>query len=224
PQREQPQRRPRTHRGVHPDPPIVASRARNLADRRAIRTSACNRRAPAGESLSPVIPLVPPRPPPWEGKSVHHGTCGARGKGTANEPAARHAVDGTPPLDDIENQFHSCDRCGIADVWRLVPLAGVLVFFGLGIGFRAWLLARCHGATGVVLFLGNPPSERLLGAVGLVDLAALLAPLGRPGGGSAPARDLRGRLPRLRRAGGSVPAGGGPAALKGALRSNAKTC
>src|SRR5207249_2989974 len=84
PQREQPQRRPRTHRGVHPDPPIVASRARNLADRRAIRTSVCNRRAPAGESLSPVIPLVPPRPPPWEGKSVHHGTCGARGKGTAH--------------------------------------------------------------------------------------------------------------------------------------------
>src|SRR5439155_15278815 len=175
PQREQPQRRPRTHRGVHPDPPIVASRARNLADRRAIRTSACNRRAPAGESLSPVIPLVPPRPPPWEGKSVHHGTCGARGKGTANEPAARHAVDGTPPLDDIENQFHSCDRCGMAYVWRLVPLAGVLVFFGLGIGLRAWLHARRHGSSGIVLFRGNAPSERLLGAVGVVVPAALLA-------------------------------------------------
>src|SRR5207244_2733614 len=172
-----------------------------------------------------------------------------------------------PPLDDIENQFHSCDRCGMADVWRLVPLAGVLVFFGLGIGLRAWLHARRHGSSGIVLFRGNAPSERLLGAVGVVVPAALLAqatvaaiapdlaqpdlrlhvrrvrrvrraaphlaasrdprgwgdrlaPLGRPGGGSAPARDLRGRLPRLRRAGGSVPARGGPAALKGALRSN----
>jgi len=59
--------------------------------------------------------------------------------------------------------------------WRFVPLAGVLVFFGLGIGVRAWLHARRYGSTGVVLFRGGTPSERLLGALALLVPVALLA-------------------------------------------------
>src|SRR5439155_1753687 len=72
----------------------------------------------------------------------------------------------------LKINFTHAIRSRMADVWRLVPLAGVLVFFGLGIGLRAWLHARRHGSSGIVLFRGNAPSERLLGAVGVVVPAA----------------------------------------------------
>jgi len=63
----------------------------------------------------------------------------------------------------------------MTDLWRFVPLAGVIVLFGLGIGVRAWLHARRYGSSGIVLFRGSAPSERLVGALGLLLPVALLA-------------------------------------------------
>ena len=62
----------------------------------------------------------------------------------------------------------------MVDVWRFVPLAGVLVFFGLGIGVRAWLHARRYGSSGIVLFRRGAPSERLLGSLGILLPVVLL--------------------------------------------------
>src|SRR5438128_6320336 len=60
-------------------------------------------------------------------------------------------------------------------VWRFIPLVGMLVFLGLGIGVRTWLHARRYGSSGVVLFRGNALSERLLGVLGVVVPVVLLA-------------------------------------------------
>ena len=36
--------------------------------------------------------------------------------------------------------------------WRLVPLVGLVLFVGLGFGWRSWLQARRYGGTGIVMF------------------------------------------------------------------------
>jgi protein-S-isoprenylcysteine O-methyltransferase Ste14 len=63
----------------------------------------------------------------------------------------------------------------MTEPWRFVPLAGILLFFVLGLGVRSWLHTRRYGSTGFVLFRGGTPWERALAALGVVIPVALLA-------------------------------------------------
>src|SRR5689334_3725407 len=61
------------------------------------------------------------------------------------------------------------------DVWRFVPLLGMVSFLGLGVGVRAWVQARRFGSSGIV-FSGGPSSRQRLLTAGafLVPFLALI--------------------------------------------------
>src|SRR5262245_43284319 len=55
--------------------------------------------------------------------------------------------------------------------WRLVPLVEYVLFLAIGLGWRAWLQARRHGNSGVMLFRSR---AQALSDVGIAVLSALL--------------------------------------------------
>jgi protein-S-isoprenylcysteine O-methyltransferase Ste14 len=57
--------------------------------------------------------------------------------------------------------------------WRVVPLVGLLVFYGIGFGWRTWLHVRRYGGSGVVLFQSGRPLQHVREA-GFVVLALVL--------------------------------------------------
>ena len=57
-------------------------------------------------------------------------------------------------------------------VW--VPLAGIVLFLGVGIGWRSWLQARRYGSSGFLLFQSGRPSQHIRDALGVVLAVALL--------------------------------------------------
>src|SRR5437870_1725208 len=146
--------------------------ALHLADPRVILDLRVQPMCPGPGIVPGPHPLVQPRPRRREDASVRHRTCGAGDEAPCT--GVHHVTRSSVAAIDIENQFHLCHGARMPDVWRFIPLAGVLVFFGLGIGVRTWLHARRYGSSGVVLFRGSAPSERLLGALGLVVPMALL--------------------------------------------------
>ncbi len=59
------------------------------------------------------------------------------------------------------------------DAW--VPLAGIVLFLGIGIGWRSWLQARRYGSSGFLLFQSGRRSQHIRDALGVVLAVALLA-------------------------------------------------
>jgi len=59
-------------------------------------------------------------------------------------------------------------------LWRVLPLAGVLLFYGLGFGWRMWLQARRYGGTGLVMFRSGRTGQTLREAFFLVIAVVLL--------------------------------------------------
>ena len=68
--------------------------------------------------------------------------------------------------------------------WRVVPLLGVIVFVGLGFGWRSWLQVRRHGSTGIVMFRSGRLAQNLreglfivlTGAIAVEAVLAAVAP------------------------------------------------
>lgn len=58
---------------------------------------------------------------------------------------------------------------------RLAPMAGVVLFLGIGFGWRAWLQRRKFGSNGLVLFNSDRWSRNLADAAFCVLLIVLLA-------------------------------------------------
>ena len=56
-----------------------------------------------------------------------------------------------------------------------LPLLSVLVFSGLGFGWRSWLQLRRYGSSGIVLFRSGRPGQHLREALFLVLAVALFA-------------------------------------------------
>src|SRR5215472_7676676 len=58
---------------------------------------------------------------------------------------------------------------------RCLPLIGLVLFVGLGVGWRSWLQRRRHGSSGIVLFRshGRAQNVREAGAIVLVALLAV---------------------------------------------------
>jgi len=56
-----------------------------------------------------------------------------------------------------------------------LPLIAVLVFYGLGFGWRAWVQLRRYGSSGIVLFRSGRPGQHLREALFVVLAVALLA-------------------------------------------------
>ena len=56
-----------------------------------------------------------------------------------------------------------------------LPLLAVLVFSGLGFGWRSWLQLRRYGSSGIVLFRSGRPGQHLREALFLVLAVALFA-------------------------------------------------
>jgi protein-S-isoprenylcysteine O-methyltransferase Ste14 len=71
------------------------------------------------------------------------------------------------------------------------PLAGIVLFLGVGIGWRSWLQARRYGSSGFLLFQSGRPSQHVRDALGVVlgagllgqALVAALAPYPTPSAG-----------------------------------------
>jgi protein-S-isoprenylcysteine O-methyltransferase Ste14 len=59
-------------------------------------------------------------------------------------------------------------------VMNWFPLAGLVLFVGLGVGWRSWLQRRRHGSSGIVLFRSRSRAQNLREA-GAVALLLLLA-------------------------------------------------
>lgn len=55
-----------------------------------------------------------------------------------------------------------------------VPLAGIVLFLGVGIGWRSWLQARRYGSSGFLLFRSGRWSQHVRDALGVVLAVALL--------------------------------------------------
>jgi protein-S-isoprenylcysteine O-methyltransferase Ste14 len=60
-------------------------------------------------------------------------------------------------------------------IGRSLPLIAVLVFYGLGFGWRTWVQLRRYGSSGIVLFRSGRPGQNLREALFLVLAVALLA-------------------------------------------------
>jgi len=60
---------------------------------------------------------------------------------------------------------------------RCLPLIGLVLFVGLGVGWRSWLQRRRHGSSGIVLFRshGRAQNVREAGAIVLLALLAVQA-------------------------------------------------
>jgi protein-S-isoprenylcysteine O-methyltransferase Ste14 len=58
---------------------------------------------------------------------------------------------------------------------RTLPLTAVLVFYGLGFGWRSWVQRRRYGSSGIVLFRSGRAGQHLREALFLVLAIALLA-------------------------------------------------
>jgi len=56
-----------------------------------------------------------------------------------------------------------------------LPLIAVLVFYGLGFGWRTWVQLRRYGSSGIVLFRSGRPGQHLREALFVVLTVALLA-------------------------------------------------
>ena len=56
-----------------------------------------------------------------------------------------------------------------------LPLIAVLVFYGLGFGWRTWVQLRRYGSSGIVLFRSGRPGQHLREALFAVLAVALLA-------------------------------------------------
>ena len=56
-----------------------------------------------------------------------------------------------------------------------LPLVAVLVFYGLGFGWRTWVQLRRYGSSGIVLFRSGRPGQHLREALFVVLAVALLA-------------------------------------------------
>ena len=56
-----------------------------------------------------------------------------------------------------------------------LPLIAVLVFYGLGFGWRTWVQLRRYGSSGIVLFRSGRPGQHLREALFVVLAVALLA-------------------------------------------------
>jgi len=55
-----------------------------------------------------------------------------------------------------------------------VPLAGIVLFLGVGIGWRSWLQARRYGSSGFLLFQSGRWSQHVRDALGVVLAVGLL--------------------------------------------------
>ena len=60
-------------------------------------------------------------------------------------------------------------------IWRFVPLVGLLLFYGLGFGWRTWLHARRYGASGIALFRSDRPLQHVRELLFVVLALALFA-------------------------------------------------
>ena len=56
-----------------------------------------------------------------------------------------------------------------------LPLIAVLVFYGLGFGWRTWVQLRRYGSSGIVLFRSGRPGQHIREALFVVLAVALLA-------------------------------------------------
>jgi len=56
-----------------------------------------------------------------------------------------------------------------------LPLIAVLVFYGLGFGWRTWVQLRRYGSSGIVLFRSGRPGQHLREALFVVLAVALFA-------------------------------------------------
>ncbi len=56
-----------------------------------------------------------------------------------------------------------------------LPLIAVLVFYGLGFGWRTWVQLRRYGSSGIVLFRSGRPGQHIREALFVVLTVALLA-------------------------------------------------
>jgi protein-S-isoprenylcysteine O-methyltransferase Ste14 len=56
-----------------------------------------------------------------------------------------------------------------------IPLLGVVLFVGLGVGWRSWLQRRRHGSSGIVLFRSGDLAQNVLEAGALVLVLLLSA-------------------------------------------------
>ena len=61
----------------------------------------------------------------------------------------------------------------MADAW--VALAGIILFLGVGIGWRSWLQKRRYGSAGFILFRSGRWSQHVRDAMGVVLAVALLS-------------------------------------------------
>jgi hypothetical protein len=76
----------------------------------------------------------------------------------------------------VENDFQFRYACP-QEEGRLVnwiPLIGVVLFVGLGVGWRSWLQRRRHGSSGIVLFRSGDLAQHVREA-GILVLVPLLA-------------------------------------------------
>src|SRR4029077_9602445 len=110
---------------------------------------------------------------------VHAVSSRARkGAATRSPPApGRQAADGDGgSVAPVENDFQFRYACS-QEEGRLVnwiPLIGVVLFVGLGVGWRSWLQRRRHGSSGIVLFRSGDLAQHVREA-GILVLVPLLA-------------------------------------------------
>ncbi len=57
--------------------------------------------------------------------------------------------------------------------WRFVPLAGFVLFVGLGFGWRSWLQARRYGSAGIVMFRSGRAMQTFRETLFLVLVVAI---------------------------------------------------
>jgi len=59
--------------------------------------------------------------------------------------------------------------------WRVVPLVGVVLFVGLGFGWRTWVQVRRTGATGMMLFRSGRRAQNVRDALFMVVVLTIVA-------------------------------------------------
>src|SRR5205823_4348831 len=102
---------------------------------------------------------------------AHHGEDERAAAGRHRHPADRADIVARCPV-----ALPGASPLSLSSVFAgALPLLAVLVFSGLGFGWRSWLQLRRYGSSGIVLFRSGRPGQHLREALFLVLAVALFA-------------------------------------------------